>query len=122
MFKNSIDKFQFLMFHRKEVGEAMGIDPAKIYKYRRDVGKVHEYLAKQDGRYELGTMNDNMQMYISKYDDNVGSLDQQQDWVDYIMTQTWIDKLAQSAIDNTEKNEQERILEDYRIQYLSDMI
>lgn len=50
------------------------------------MGRVSEYLAKMDGRYDIGTYSDNMQIYISRYDGNVGSLDSQKDWIDYILT------------------------------------
>lgn len=55
-------------------------------------------------------------MYISKHDGNIGGLDSQSDWVDYIVTQKWIDNLAVKA------NGGEYSPSDYRIEYLSDLI
>ena len=64
----------------------------------------------------MGNVHDPIQLYISKHDNNIGSLDLNVDWVDYILTQKWIDKLA------TKANGGEYSPSDYRIEYLSDLI
>ena len=121
--RNGMDRLDFLLDHRAEVANAIGVSSSEIFTNRRDLGKISEYLAKLDMKYDVGSIQDDMQLYISKHDDNVGSLDSQKDWIDYILTQTWIDKLASKAVgaaqstDNIDTN-----LVDYRINYLSDML
>ena len=121
--RNNIDKLNFLLDHKKEVAEAIGTTSKDIYSNRRNIGKVTEYLAKMDARYDVGTFQDNMQLYISKYDKNVGILDSQKDWIDYIMTQTWIDKLAEKSVGAVQSTDDiDTNLVDFRINYLADMI
>ena len=122
VFKNDIDKLRYLIDHRQYVSEAIGVPSTKIVKHRRDAGKMEEYIARLDGKYDLGEQDKIMQMYISKYDGNVGSLDSQLDWVDYILTKDWITQLAKRVIDNVELSEQEKMFVDYRIEYLADMV
>lgn len=75
VFRNGIDKFQFLMSHRSSVANSIGITSETIHKNRRDLGKVTEYLTRQGSKYDLGEQDLEMQMYISRQDSNIGSLD-----------------------------------------------
>ena len=58
-------------------------------------------------------------MYISRHDSNIGSLDSTQDWIDYIMTQTWIDELAKHTLDQSSNDAK---LVDNRIEHLSNLV
>lgn len=75
MFKNNIDKLQFLLDNRNRVADALGVTADEIWEGRRDFGRMTEYIARLDGKYDVGEESYNMQMYISKHDNNVGSLD-----------------------------------------------
>ena len=39
-----------------------------------------------DKQFDLGYSDQSMQLYISLHDGNMGSLDSQLDWIDYMMT------------------------------------
>ena len=122
VFKNAIDKLQFLIDNRNKIASSLGITADEIYRNRRNLGVIDDYLAKLGKLYDLGEPGQTMQMYISKYDGNIGSLDSQKDWVDYILTQDWIDNLAYKVVSNVQLSEQEQILSDHRIEYLADFI
>ena len=86
LFRNGIDKLKFLIGNREMVSKAIGVTTQNIWRFRRNLGKMNEYLAKVDGRFQLGDSNSIMQMYISKHDENIETLDSQLDWTDYILT------------------------------------
>lgn len=103
--------------------ETVGISSSRIYTNRRNIAEVVKYLALLGNSYDLGEQLRTMQLYISKYEGNIGSLDSHQDWVDYIMTRDWIDELSAKSIDATwSVNEQDSVLADHRIEYLANMI
>ena len=85
-FKNGVDKLNYLLDNRERVSKAIGVDATTIYKNRRNLSLVSQYISMMEGKYELGNSEVNMQMYISKHDDNVQQLDSQSDWIDYILT------------------------------------
>ena len=85
-FKNGVDKLRYLLKNKERVGKAIGVDAKEIQKNRRNLGLMSQYIARMDGKYELGDPSAYMQMYISKHDNNVQLLDSQQDWIDYILT------------------------------------
>ena len=122
VFKNSIDKLKYLLSHRDQVAEAIGVTSSEIYSNRRNIQYITKCLSSQEDKFDLGDVGSEMQMYISKHDNNIGNLDSQQDWIDYILTQTWIDKLAAKTIDESVTQEQDSMLNDHRIEYLSDYI
>lgn len=76
VFKNSIDRLKFLLNHKDKVAEIIGTTPGKIFSNRRNLQKVSQYIAKIDNMYELGNLDYDMQMYISKHSENTGILDQ----------------------------------------------
>ena len=117
--RNGIDKLTFLLDHKKEVAEAIGLpSSSEIQDNARDLGKVKGYLSKMDSRYDLGEPGSNMQLFISRKDGNTSPLDFQADWVDYILTREWVDKLARS----TASISGGAVESDFRIGYLSDMV
>lgn len=127
LFKNDIDKFKYLLKHRNEVAQEIGVTSQELYKNRRDLRSVTEYLSRLEGKYELGELNSNMQMYISRRDGNSEVLDSNGDWADYLLTRTWIDKLVNQALVNTDEghdgsNYSDGKTSDHRIEYLSDMM
>lgn len=115
-FKNGIDKLRYLLDHKVRVSSLIGIDADKIDNDKRELAKVKDYINRLQGVCEMGDVQYPIQMYISKHDDNIGSLDSHTDWVDYILTQSWIDKLATKSIGG------EYSPFDYRIEYLADLI
>lgn len=115
-FKNGIDPLRYLLEHRTSVAKLIGVSSQDINDNKRNIAKVKEYLRRLDNTYEIGNFNDPMQLYISKHDNNTQELDSQFDWVDYILTQDWTDKLANKSIGG------EYSPYDYRIEYLSDLI
>ena len=92
--RNNIDSLTFLLSHREEVANSIGVGASEIFDNRRNMIKVSEYLSKMNGTYDIGRYGDTMQLYISRQDENIGSMDSQKSWIDYVLTQTWIDKLA----------------------------
>ena len=86
------------------VGKAIGILPSDIYSNRRNLGKISEYIARQGTKFDLGDSNALMQLYISKHSDNVETVDSQIDWVDYILTRDWIERLGKSSIGQTQQD------------------
>ena len=80
------------------------------------MSKVKDYLNKLQSVCEIGYAQDSMQLYISRHDGNIANLDSSSDWVDYILTQSWIDKLATKSIGGQYSPT------DYRIEYLSDIV
>lgn len=84
--RNAMDKLQFLIDNRKAVGRIIGVDGVDIYKNRRNIGAISEYLHQLSKSYDLGDQTQDMQIYISKRDSNVENLDSQLDWTDYILT------------------------------------
>ena len=115
-FKNGIDKLRYLLDHRARVSKLIGVSSYDIYNNKRELAKVKEYINRLQGVCEMGDVQYPIQMYISKHDGNIGNLDSHTDWVDYILTQTWIDKLASKASGG------EYSPSDYRIEYLADLI
>ena len=115
-FKNGIDQLKYLLDHRSSVSKLIGVSSQKIDEDKRDLAKVKEYLNRLRIVCEMGDVKAPLQMYISKYDGNIGGLDSHSDWIDYILTQSWIDKLASKACGG------EYSPTDYRIEYLSDLI
>ena len=115
-FKNGIDKLRYLLDHRASVSKLIGVSAQDINKNKRNLPKVKDYLNKLQGVCEMGDVQHPIQMYISKHDGNIGGLDSHTDWVDYILTQDWIDKLA------TRSSGGEYLPYDYRIEYLSDLV
>ena len=124
VFKNNIDPLDFLLNNRSRVGELIGVPPGKILSGKRDLGLMGEYLSKMEGKFDLGDSDKTMQMYISKHDDNTGSLDSQTDWVDYMMTQDWIDRLKDAALGDgvVEDDNSDVMLLDHRLEILADMV
>lgn len=96
--KNGIDELGYLLDHRNEVSKLIGVDSEEIWSNKRNLAKVKDYLNKLRGVCEIGSVQDFTQMYISKHDGNTANLDSLQDWTDYILTQGWIDKLANRSI------------------------
>lgn len=122
-FKNGVDKLRYLLKNKERVGKAIGVDAKEIQKNRRNLGLMSQYIARMDGKYELGDPAAYMQMYISKHDNNVQLLDSQQDWIDYILTQDWIDTFANRTIgDEVDDAADLSPLDDFRIEYLSDAV
>lgn len=119
--RNGIDRLNYLIEHKEAVAKAIGVSASNIQRNRRDLGSVYQYLAKMDGKYDIGDMDSQMQLYISKTDDNTQTLDSQQDWVDYMLTQSWIDRLAKKSIDE-DTNRDNWGTGDYRHDYLADML
>ena len=115
-FKNGIDKLRYLLDHRARVSKLIGVSSYDIYNNKRELAKVKEYINRLQGVCEMGDVQYPIQMYISKHDGNIGNLDSHTDWIDYILTQTWIDKLASKASGG------EYSPSDYRIEYLADLI
>lgn len=120
--RNAIDSLQFLIDNRRAVGKIIGVDSTEIYTNRRNLGAISEYLHRLGKSYDLGDQSISMQTYISKHDSNIEGLDSQMDWTDYILTQDWIDQLADAIIQETQTSEQESGLSDHRIEYLADII
>jgi len=114
--KNSIDRMKFLLSHREQVSEAIGVSSSELYKNRRQYGKMSQYVRMLDQRYELGDLDLNMQLYISKHDGNTSQLDSTMDWIDYILTSDWVRKLAAATIGDSSGNL------DHRISYLSQLV
>jgi len=114
--KNGVDKFQYLMRHTQKVASDLGLDANGIYNNRRDFGKISEVLRKMDVMFDLGDVKRQMQLYISKQDNNVSSLDNEDMWVDYIMTPDWLNRLSESTLDNV------NVSTDHRLAYLSDIV
>ena len=96
--KNGINELEYLLSHRKVVSRLIGVDSAEIWNNKRNLAKVKDYLNKLRNVCEIGSISDPMQIYISKHDGNIANLDSLQDWTDYILTQSWIDKLANRSI------------------------
>lgn len=115
-FKNGIDQLRYLLDHKASVSKLIGVSEKDIDENKRDLAKVKDYLNKLRNVCEMGDVQYPMQMYISRHDGNIGGLDSHSDWVDYILTQTWIDKLASKA------NGGEYSPSDYRIEYLADLL
>ena len=105
-----------MLTHKTRISKLIGVEPYDIDDNKRNLPKVKEYLNKLQSICELGNVQDPIQMYISKHENNIGGLDTSSDWTDYILTQRWIDKLA------TKANGGEYSPYDYRIEYLSDLI
>lgn len=105
-----------MLTHKTRISKLIGVEPYDIDDNKRNLPKVKEYLNKLQSICELGSVQDPIQMYISKHENNIGGLDTSSDWTDYILTQRWIDKLA------TKANGGEYSPYDYRIEYLSDLI
>ena len=121
VFKNGVDNLKYLLEHRDTVSEVIGVDSQDIYDNRRDLGKMQEYLYKMAAKYDLGKSTDDMQMYISRNGGNTGRLDSQADWYDYILTRTWIDRLARKTADMVSELDS-GVSSDYRIEYLADLM
>ena len=85
-FKNDIDNLRYLLDHKTTVSNLIGVDVKTINDDKRDLAKVKEYLNRLKNVCELGNVQDPIQLYISKHDNNIGSLDLNVDWVDYILT------------------------------------
>jgi hypothetical protein len=122
VFRNGIDPLQYLISNREHVAKSIGVEPKYIYDSRRNLGIVQQLISKMEGSYEIGDKGRSMQMYISKCDGNVSNLDSQMDWTDYIMTQDWIDALAECSIVSGSNSVQGINILDHRLSYLSDMI
>ena len=75
--KNGVDRLNYLIEHKEAVAEAIGVDASYIQTNRRDLGKMYQCLAKMDGKYDIGDISSQMQIYISRTDDNIQSLDSQ---------------------------------------------
>ena len=127
LFKNGIDKFKYLLDHRDKVASQIGVTSDELYKNRRNMKAVIEYMSRLGSKYELGELDSDMQMYISKHDGNQEMLDSNMDWADYLLTESWLNKLVKNALVNTDEgndgsNYSDGIAKDHRIEYLSDMI
>lgn len=87
VFRNGMDRLEYLLDHRNQVASVVGVSDADdIFRDRRDLGKIKNYLSKLQTSYDMGDVDLPMQMYISKHDDNIGDLNSLADWQDYIMT------------------------------------
>ena len=116
VFKNGIDKTEYLIKNRNHVAEKIGIDANELYKNRRDFGFLQECFQKLDRTFDLGDNGKTMQLYISMNDGNTQPLDSKSSWTEYILTKDWIENLSLKAIDEIHN------VQDYRIDYLSEMI
>jgi hypothetical protein len=85
-FKNNIDNLRYLLEHKVSIAELIGVNVQTINANKRDLAKVKDYLNRLKSVCELGNVHDPIQLYISKHDNNIGSLDLNVDWVDYILT------------------------------------
>lgn len=115
VFRNGIDKLKFLLDNKEVVAEEIGVSSDAIFSERRNYRKMLEYISRTESKYDLGNQDELMQMYISMHDNNVGLLDEPNDWVGYILTQSWINKLAQRSVSSVATN-------DSKIEYLQEMI
>ena len=113
--RDGLDKLDYLLNHTDQIAAAIGVDASDIQKDKRDFGKTSENLKKMEVSFDLGYPDQDMQIYVSKKDRNIDELDYDQSWVDYMFTQSWIDRLAKATIGEWSGN-------DYRISYLSDMM
>lgn len=121
--KNDIDKLRFLLDNRSKIAEQLGVQSQDIFEGKKSIGEISDFLSKLENTYDLGNLDDNMQLYVSKYDNNIGSLESQKDWVDYILTQTWVDKLGAATVDQSSNNsDKDSLLVDTRIEHLADMM
>lgn len=91
---NGIDHLRYLIDHRDDVAKAIGVDSNYIHDNRRNLGITYQCIQKMNGKYEIGEEGRQMQIFISKEDDNMQRLNSQQHWIDYILSQSWIDELA----------------------------
>jgi len=115
VFKNNLDKIGYIVEHASQMSSLMGISFKEFNDNKRDLGKMKKYLSILESSREIGNPSLPMQMYISRHDNNVGSTTAHEDWVDYIMTQNWVDDLSLVASERSSS-------EDYRIRYLSTLI
>lgn len=113
VFKNGIDKIEYLIKNRNHVAGKIGIDANELYKNRRDFGFLQECFQKLDRTFDLGENGKTMQLYISMNDGNTQPLDSKSSWTEYILTKDWIENLSLKAIDEINN------VQDYRIDYLS---
>ena len=118
--RNGIGKLEYLLDHRDIVGKAIGVEPDDIFKYRRDIGKMSEYISKMMSKFDIGDPSGNTQLYISRHDGNISSLDSTSDWVDYILTQSWVDRLAKQSASSSSSSTS--TIPDYRIDTISNMV
>ena len=58
VFKNSIDKLDYLLKNRQLVSQAIGVSATDINQNRRNLNKLNQYLALQDMKYDLGNVGD----------------------------------------------------------------
>ena len=117
--KDGVEELKFLVDHKENLADFIGVSQVEIGKNIRNLGKVNEYLSKIRSLYEIGNPLNHMQMHISLRDDNVAGLDSQHDWVDYVLTQQWIDQLCEHA---TQDEVQPSRYIDHHREHLSDMI
>lgn len=117
--KDGVEELKFLVDHKENLADFIGVSQVEIGKNIRNLGKVNEYLSKIRSLYEIGNPLNHMQMHISLRDDNVAELDSQHDWADYVLTQQWIDQLCECV---TQDEIQSRRYIDHHREHLSDMI
>ena len=106
LFKNGIDKIQFLLDHRSELAETLGFDTKEIYDRRRDIGFVNQVMAKLESVYELGDSSKIPQMYISLHDSNTENLDSISDWSQYLMTHDFVDEIGKTDVSDDARLEE----------------
>lgn len=86
------------MNHSEIVSKLIGIGSEDIENNKRNLGKIKDYINKLKSICEIGNLENTIQVYISKHDGNICGLDSIVDWSDYILTQTWVDKLATKSM------------------------
>ena len=59
-FKNGIDKLEYLLSHREQVAKAIGVSADDIFRNRRNVRHMEEYISLMEGKYEFGDVSKKM--------------------------------------------------------------
>jgi hypothetical protein len=73
--KNGIDQLMFLLNHRSEVADMIGVSSSDIWNKRRNYGAMTEFIHKMNSLFVVGDKDKNMQMFISKTENNTSGLE-----------------------------------------------